>query len=107
MDGTSRASTPCFAPRQLCARIRSFSLRTFRSILQLPVWQEWLFSLLYTHPSSPDERHLTDLVLAVCHMLIMHAVKYEYGGWCVWIDSMALLHYKVGRLVLGHVYYSL
>lgn len=73
------------------------NVRNKRCILQLPIWQEWLFSLLHTHPRSHVERHVTGLVLAVAHMLIVHAVKHEFGGWCVWIDSMALLHYKICR----------
>ena len=28
-------------------------------------------------------------------MLLHHAIKYEYGGWRVWVDTLAIVHSKV------------
>lgn len=32
-------------------------------------------------------------------MLLHHAIKYEFGGWRVWVDTLAIVHSKV-RAVL-------
>ena len=29
-------------------------------------------------------------------MLLHHAIKFEYGGWRVWVDTLAIVHSKVG-----------
>lgn len=28
-------------------------------------------------------------------MLLHHAIKHEYGGWRVWVDTLAIVHSKV------------
>ena len=28
-------------------------------------------------------------------MLLHHAIKFEYGGWRVWVDTLAIVHSKV------------
>ncbi len=28
-------------------------------------------------------------------ILLYHAIKYEYGGWRVWIDTLSILHGRV------------
>ena len=38
---------------------------------------------------------MTDMVFAIFRILLHHAIKYEYGGWRVWIDTLAILHSKV------------
>ncbi len=41
-------------------------------------------------------------------MLLHHAIKYEYGGWRVWVDTLAIVHSKVSyeefRLQFSAVY---
>ena len=61
----------------------------------MSVWQDWLFSLAYIYPQSDDERRITDMVMALFRMLLHHAMRSEYGGWRVWIDTLAILHSKV------------
>ena len=43
-------------------------------------------------------------------MLLHHAVKYEFGGWRVWVDTLAIVHSKVSyeefRLQFNVVYES-
>ena len=34
-------------------------------------------------------------VYALFRMLLHHAIKYEYGGWRVWVDTLAIVHSKV------------
>lgn len=61
----------------------------------MSVWQEWLFSLAYIYPRNHEEQKITDMVMALFRMLLHHAIKYEFGGWRVWIDTLAILHSKV------------
>ena len=66
-----------------------------RTVLQMSVWQDWLFSMSYVYPRSDEEQQVTELVMALFRMLLHHAIKFEYGGWRVWIDTLAILHSKV------------
>ena len=66
-----------------------------RSILQMSVWQEWLISLAYIHPKNAEEAKISDMVFALFRMLLHHAIKFEYGGWRVWVDTLAIVHSKV------------
>ena len=34
-------------------------------------------------------------MLLLFRMLLHHAVKYEFGGWRVWVDTLAIVHSKV------------
>jgi len=61
----------------------------------MSVWQDWLFSMSYVYPRSDEEQQVTELVMTLFRMLLHHAIKYEYGGWRVWIDTLAILHSKV------------
>jgi len=61
----------------------------------MSVWQDWLFSMAYVYPRSDEEQRVTELVMVLFRMLLHHAIKYEYGGWRVWIDTLAILHSKV------------
>jgi len=64
-----------------------------RIILQMSVWQHWLINLsVSTVNDSPLVR---DQILAIFRVLLYHAMRYEYGGWRVWIDSLAIIHAKV------------
>lgn len=33
-------------------------------------------------------------------MLLHHAIKHEYGGWRVWVDTLAIVHSKVKLLLM-------
>ena len=77
-------------------------------MLQQSVWQDWLFGLAFlsaTPPPADADRHahqlytaqvtLTTSVFALFRTLLAHAIRYEFGGWRVWIDTLAILHSKV------------
>lgn len=66
-----------------------------RTVLQMSVWQEWLIALAYVHPKNPEEQKVSDMVYSLFRMLLHHAIKYEYGGWRVWVDTLAIVHSKV------------
>uniref|UniRef100_A0A250Y8F8 Lipopolysaccharide-responsive and beige-like anchor protein n=2 Tax=Castor canadensis TaxID=51338 RepID=A0A250Y8F8_CASCN len=66
-----------------------------RSLLQCSVWQEWMLSLCYFNPKNSDEQKITEMVFAVFRILLYHAVKYEWGGWRVWVDTLSITHSKV------------
>jgi len=68
-----------------------------RTILQMSVWQEFLVGLAYCYPQDTREVEITDLVYDLFRILLHHAVKFEYGGWRVWIDTLSILHSKVSR----------
>ncbi|XP_058138435.1 lipopolysaccharide-responsive and beige-like anchor protein isoform X1 [Dasypus novemcinctus] len=66
-----------------------------RSLLQCSVWQEWMLSLCYFNPKNSDEQKITEMVYAIFRILLYHAVKYEWGGWRVWVDTLSITHSKV------------
>ncbi|GFR89629.1 neurobeachin [Elysia marginata] len=66
-----------------------------RTVLQMSVWQDWLFSMAYIYPHNSEQQRITDMVMALFKMLLHHAIKFEFGGWRVWIDTLAILHSKV------------
>ena len=35
-------------------------------------------------------------------ILLYHAIRHEYGGWRVWVDTLAIAHSKVRGAVLDH-----
>ncbi|MFT7815131.1 lipopolysaccharide-responsive and beige-like anchor protein [Arapaima gigas] len=66
-----------------------------RSLLQCSVWQDWLLSLCYIDPSTSEEQKITEMVFAIFRILLYHAIKYEWGGWRVWVDTLSITHSKV------------
>ncbi|XP_061716791.1 neurobeachin isoform X16 [Cydia pomonella] len=66
-----------------------------RTVLQMSVWQEWLIALAYIHPKNAEEQKISDMVYSLFRMLLHHAIKHEYGGWRVWVDTLAIVHSKV------------
>lgn len=42
-----------------------------------------------------EEQKISDMVYSLFRMLLHHAIKYEYGGWRVWVDTLAIVHSKV------------
>eukprot|EP00069_Balaena_mysticetus_P014977 bmy_09112T0 len=69
-----------------------------RSLLQCSVWQEWMLSLCYFNPKNSDEQKITEMVYAIFRILLYHAIKYEWGGWRVWVDTLSITHSKVSFL---------
>ncbi|KAJ8949535.1 hypothetical protein NQ318_005097, partial [Aromia moschata] len=69
-----------------------------RTVLQMSVWQEWLIAMAYIHPKNTEEQKLSDMVYSLFRMLLHHAIKYEYGGWRVWVDTLAIVHSKTNLL---------
>ncbi|XP_037621282.1 lipopolysaccharide-responsive and beige-like anchor protein isoform X6 [Sebastes umbrosus] len=66
-----------------------------RSLLQCSVWQEWMLSLCYINPQNNEEQKITEMVYAIFRILLYHAIKYEWGGWRVWVDTLSITHSKV------------
>ncbi|XP_073999314.1 A kinase anchor protein rugose isoform X3 [Rhodnius prolixus] len=66
-----------------------------RTVLQMSVWQEWLIAMAYIHPKNTEEQKTSDMVYSLFRMLLHHAIKHEYGGWRVWVDTLAIVHSKV------------
>lgn len=64
-----------------------------RIVLQMSVWQHWLINLIDS--TIDDSQLVRDQVLAIFRVLLYHAIRYEYGGWRVWIDTLAIIHTKV------------
>ena len=65
----------------------------------MSVWQEWLISMAYIHPKNAEEAKISDMVFALFKMLLHHAIKFEYGGWRVWVDTLAIVHSKVSSIM--------
>lgn len=68
-----------------------------RTVLQMSVWQEWLIAMAYIHPKNTEEQKISDMVYSLFRMLLHHAIKHEYGGWRVWVDTLAIVHSKVSQ----------
>lgn len=58
----------------------------------MSVWQEFLIGLAHVYPETNDEVEITNLVYKLFQVLLHHAIKYEYRGWRVWIDTWKLVH---------------
>lgn len=63
----------------------------------MSVWQEFLIGMAYVYPIDQEEIEITELVFRLFKILLHHAVKYEYGGWRVWIDTLSILHSRVSK----------
>ncbi|XP_053711574.1 lipopolysaccharide-responsive and beige-like anchor protein isoform X2 [Synchiropus splendidus] len=66
-----------------------------RSLLQCSVWQDWMLSLCFINPLNSEEQKITEMVYAIFRILLYHAIKYEWGGWRVWVDTLSITHSKV------------
>ncbi|CAL9699976.1 unnamed protein product [Knipowitschia caucasica] len=66
-----------------------------RGLLQCSVWQEWMLSLGFINPRTTEEQKITEMVYAIFRILLYHAIKYEWGGWRVWVDTLSITHSKV------------
>lgn len=54
-----------------------------------------MFSLGYINPKTSDEQKITEMVYNIFRILLYHAIKYEWGGWRVWVDTLSIAHSKV------------
>uniref|UniRef100_A0A8C5UFU5 LPS responsive beige-like anchor protein n=1 Tax=Malurus cyaneus samueli TaxID=2593467 RepID=A0A8C5UFU5_9PASS len=59
------------------------------------VWQEWMLSLCCFNPKTSEEQKITEMVYTIFRILLYHAIKYEWGGWRVWVDTLSITHSKV------------
>uniref|UniRef100_A0A3Q3IV07 Neurobeachin n=1 Tax=Monopterus albus TaxID=43700 RepID=A0A3Q3IV07_MONAL len=71
-----------------------------RSLLQCSVWQEWMLSLCFINPRNNEEQKITEMVYAIFRILLYHAIKYEWGGWRVWVDTLSITHSKVRAVII-------
>ncbi|XP_045929153.1 neurobeachin isoform X7 [Micropterus dolomieu] len=76
-------------------KLFSNSRENRRCLLQCSVWQDWMFSLGYINPKNSDEQKITEMVYNIFRILLYHAIKHEWGGWRVWVDTLSIAHSKV------------
>uniref|UniRef100_A0A6Q2X4A8 Neurobeachin n=1 Tax=Esox lucius TaxID=8010 RepID=A0A6Q2X4A8_ESOLU len=76
-------------------KLFSNSRENRRCLLQCSVWQDWMFSLGYINPKNPEEQKMMEMVYNIFRILLYHAIKYEWGGWRVWVDTLSIAHSKV------------
>ncbi|XP_062328262.1 neurobeachin isoform X2 [Osmerus eperlanus] len=76
-------------------KLFSSSRENRRCLLQCSVWQDWMFSLGYINPKNPEEQKIAEMVYNIFRILLYHAIKYEWGGWRVWVDTLSIAHSKV------------
>ncbi|KAF1394282.1 hypothetical protein PFLUV_G00024910 [Perca fluviatilis] len=76
-------------------KLFSNSRENRRCLLQCSVWQDWMFSVGYINPKNSDEQKITEMVYNIFRILLYHAIKYEWGGWRVWVDTLSIAHSKV------------
>ncbi|RWS10905.1 hypothetical protein B4U79_03397 [Dinothrombium tinctorium] len=74
-----------------------------RLVLQMSVWQNWLISLI---DAKNPNAFIKSKILAIFKLLLYHAIKYEYGGWRVWIDSLAIIHAKDSYDLFDQQFYT-
>merc|ERR1712096_420313 len=46
-------------------------------------------------PNTKEQDKIQQLVYKLLEMLLFHAVKVEWGGWRVWVDTLAIVHSKI------------
>lgn len=54
-----------------------------------------MFSLGYINPKNSEEQKIMEMVYNIFRILLYHAIKYEWGGWRVWVDTLSIAHSKV------------
>ena len=78
-----------------------------RLILQMSVWQSWLISFLRMQDADYDDRERRRrevTVVSLFKLLLYHALRWEFGGWRVWIDSLAIIHSFLSRESFNKMY---
>ncbi|XP_034044261.1 lipopolysaccharide-responsive and beige-like anchor protein isoform X3 [Thalassophryne amazonica] len=76
-------------------KLFSNSRENRRTLLQCSVWQEWMLSLCFINPRNNEEQKITEMVYTIFRILLYHAIKFEWGGWRVWVDTLSITHSKV------------
>ncbi|XP_069017351.1 neurobeachin [Embiotoca jacksoni] len=76
-------------------KLFSNSRENRRCLLQCSVWQDWMFSLGYINPKTSEEQKISEMMYNIFRILLYHAIKYEWGGWRVWVDTLSIAHSKV------------
>uniref|UniRef100_A0A5K3FFX4 WD_REPEATS_REGION domain-containing protein n=2 Tax=Mesocestoides corti TaxID=53468 RepID=A0A5K3FFX4_MESCO len=66
-----------------------------RAILQMSVWQDWVIGLASLYPVNRQNSYATATVMEILRCLLYYALRFEYGGWRVWIDTLAILHSRI------------
>ena len=61
----------------------------------MSVWQDWLFSLTQVYPQTDADRDVSDMVMEMFRVLLYHAIRLEFGGWRVWVDTLSIFHTRV------------
>ncbi|VDN36805.1 unnamed protein product [Dibothriocephalus latus] len=61
----------------------------------MSVWQDWVIGLASLFPTTRQNSFATATVMEILRVLLYHALRYEYGGWRVWIDTLAILHSRI------------
>ncbi|XP_027854971.1 neurobeachin isoform X4 [Xiphophorus couchianus] len=97
-----KSSTPCTELMEVRRLFLSDMIKLFsssrdnrRCLLQCSVWQDWMFSLGYINPKNSEEQKMTEMMYNIFRILLYHAIKYEWGGWRVWVDTLSIAHSKV------------
>lgn len=62
-----------------------------------------MFSLGYINPKNSDEQKITEMVYNIFRILLYHAIKYEWGGWRVWVDTLSIAHSKVSTVLCSTI----
>nr|XP_023683403.1 lipopolysaccharide-responsive and beige-like anchor protein [Paramormyrops kingsleyae] len=76
-------------------RLFGSSCENRRSLLQCSLWQKWLLSLCRVQPENDEEQKISEMVYTVFRIMLGHAIKHEWGGWQVWVDTLSITHTKV------------
>lgn len=79
-------------------RLFSLSHENRKIMLQQSVWQDWLIALGSLKPMSKDEKTCQEKVYTLLNILLHHSIKWEWGGWRVWVDTMALVHSGMSKV---------
>ncbi|CAF4991678.1 unnamed protein product [Rotaria sp. Silwood1] len=58
---------------------------------------KYLLGLAYVYPSNDQQIAVTDRVFELSKILLHHAIKFEFGGWRVGIDTLSILHGRVTK----------
>ncbi|KAM7540694.1 hypothetical protein Aperf_G00000021466 [Anoplocephala perfoliata] len=66
-----------------------------KSLLQMSVWQDWVIGLASLFPQNEQNSYATATVMEILRCLLFYALRFEYGGWRVWIDTLAILHSRI------------
>ncbi|KAJ7394967.1 hypothetical protein BTVI_159220 [Pitangus sulphuratus] len=69
-----------------------FSLLAERLMLQTSLFTMTTYNVLF---ETSEEQKITEMVYTIFRILLYHAIKYEWGGWRVWVDTLSITHSKV------------